>query len=172
MPGHSLEDLKATAESLPDRVREAYVELITSWAMDWIGQLLDACESPIEQLLCLELSLATLTVPLVVKYDKKRTVYLAVFPQDTKRTPTATYRVDFRVVLTHDECEYVALVECDGHEFHERTKEQAGRDKARDRDLQAHGYAVLRFTGSEIWADPRACADEVVNLLLKRAGLK
>ena len=53
------------------------------------------------------------------------------------------------------DCEPFCLiaVECDGHEFHEKTKQQAARDKARDRD---------RFTGSEIWKDPGACADEVL----------
>jgi very-short-patch-repair endonuclease len=54
-------------------------------------------------------------------------------------------------------------VECDGHDFHERTKEQARRDRKRDRDLQALGYTVLRFTGSEIARDPRAVAKEIVH---------
>ena len=48
-------------------------------------------------------------------------------------------------------------VECDGHDFHEKTKEQAARDKKRDRDLQALGYRVLRFSGSEIYRDVNAC---------------
>lgn len=56
------------------------------------------------------------------------------------------------------------VVECDGHDFHERTKEQAASDKKRDRDIQAAGYQVLRFTGSEIFARPYECAIEVINL--------
>lgn len=31
------------------------------------------------------------------------------------------------------------VVECDGHEFHERTKAQAARDRERDRGLQGIG---------------------------------
>lgn len=54
------------------------------------------------------------------------------------------------------------VVECDGHEFHERTKEQAAKDRARDRKLQRYGWDVLRFTGSEIWADPSKCATEIL----------
>ena len=46
------------------------------------------------------------------------------------------------------------VVECDGHGFHEKTKEQARRDKARDRDLHAMGCPVIRFTGSELVANP------------------
>jgi len=54
------------------------------------------------------------------------------------------------------------IVECDGHDFHERTKEQAARDRARDRLAQYEGLPVLRFTGSEIWNDPMAVAEEVL----------
>ena len=53
------------------------------------------------------------------------------------------------------------VIECDGHEFHERTKEQAARDRRRDRWFQTHGITVLRFTGSEIWTDPLGCIDQV-----------
>jgi len=55
------------------------------------------------------------------------------------------------------------VVECDGHDYHERTKEQAKKDRSRDRDLQSNGYTVFRFTGSEIWKDPNACAEQVAD---------
>lgn len=53
------------------------------------------------------------------------------------------------------------IVECDGHHFHERTKEQAARDRSRDRAAELHGYSLLRFTGSEIHANPLGCALQV-----------
>lgn len=53
---------------------------------------------------------------------------------------------------------------CDGHEFHERTKEQAKRDRSIDRSLQALGIPVLRFTGREIHADVDRCIREIVDL--------
>lgn len=56
---------------------------------------------------------------------------------------------------------HYAVVECDGHDFHERTKEQARRDRSRDRRLQEHGFRVFRFTGSELYRDPYGCAQEV-----------
>jgi len=56
------------------------------------------------------------------------------------------------------------IVECDGHDFHERTKEQAARDRSRDRALQAGGFHVLRFTGSEIHREPLKCALEAIRL--------
>ena len=71
------------------------------------------------------------------------------------------YRVDFVVSLKP--LRQKIVVECDGHDFHERTKEQAARDRSRDRSLTEDGYRVVRFTGSEIWRDPWGCAQEVSN---------
>ena len=73
------------------------------------------------------------------------------------------YRVDFCLIFygEFDDYQFNLVVECDGHEWHERTKKQAQRDKARDRDLQAGGFIVLRFTGSEIWKNAMGCAAEV-----------
>lgn len=62
------------------------------------------------------------------------------------------------------------VVECDGHDFHERTKEQAKHDRSRDRDLVQRGYDVFRFTGSELWRDPLGCADQVHQWALKGFG--
>lgn len=77
------------------------------------------------------------------------------------------YRVDF-LFASNPFANFHPLliaVECDGHEFHEKTKEQARRDKARDRELLTIGVTVVRFTGSEIWADAGKCAEQVLDLL-------
>ncbi len=62
-----------------------------------------------------------------------------------------------------------AVIECDGHDFHERTKEQASHDKARDRRFQALGLMVLRYTGSDIHADPEQCAHDALSTIAKAA---
>ena len=81
------------------------------------------------------------------------------------------YRMDFALVaaaLSHEakDPETIPLlkiaIECDGHDFHERTKEQAAHDRARDRFLQGEGLTVLRFTGSEIWRSAEACRNEII----------
>ena len=54
------------------------------------------------------------------------------------------------------------IIECDGHDYHERTKDQAARDRSRDRTAQYEGIPVLRFTGSELWRNPIGCADEAL----------
>lgn len=77
------------------------------------------------------------------------------------------YRADFLLVAKYEYSEKRSLIviECDGHDFHERTKEQAARDRQRDRDMTAAGYKVFRFTGSEIWRDAGGCAAEVASFL-------
>lgn len=53
------------------------------------------------------------------------------------------------------------MVECDGHQFHEKTKEQVRADNERDRILQSAGFPVHRFSGSEIWLRPLQCAEGI-----------
>ena len=64
------------------------------------------------------------------------------------------------------------VVECDGHAYHERTKEQAMKDRARDRFLQQKGYVVFRFTGAEIWRSPLQCAEQVADWIDHKASQK
>jgi very-short-patch-repair endonuclease len=72
------------------------------------------------------------------------------------------YRLDFAIRVRNAYGAYhFFAVECDGHDFHEKTKRQAAHDRRRDRFLQSSGYRVYRFTGSEIYADPKKCADEI-----------
>jgi very-short-patch-repair endonuclease len=71
------------------------------------------------------------------------------------------YRADIAIWDSTGNSPRVMIVECDGHDYHERTKEQARKDKARDRYFQSLGHKVLRFTGSEIWECPETCAEEV-----------
>lgn len=106
--------------------------------------------------------------------DYKRV--LLIRPQHRIERYTADFMLDFtwggqRSVVR-------AVVECDGHDYHERTKEQAAHDRQRDRELQNAGYLVLRYTGSEIWKAPVACAasaidavDSAHNKLLKSVRL-
>lgn len=51
------------------------------------------------------------------------------------------------------------VIYADGHDYHEKTKSQARRDRSIDRRLQYLGYVVYRFTGSEIYNDVKDCCD-------------
>jgi len=77
---------------------------------------------------------------------------------EVKTSRGATYRADFLIAPSPNGW-YAALldtgfqgvvVELDGHEFHERTKEQVAQRNQRDRALQADGFPVLHCSGSEL----------------------
>jgi very-short-patch-repair endonuclease len=85
-----------------------------------------------------------------------------IFPQ----ARIGKYSVDLLVCRGGVPQPNVLAIECDGHDFHEKTKEQARHDKQRDRHILAAGISTVRFTGSEIWRDPDSCAREAVALLL------
>lgn len=85
-----------------------------------------------------------------------------VWPQ----MPVRSYRADFGLIFLAHTGKYRLVVECDGHDFHEKTKEQAAHDKARDRAFLEEGWPVMRFTGSEIHKDPMRCADQAADYLM------
>lgn len=123
------------------------------------------CKSPIEIIMALALDIAsikmlgTLVNALYLETqveincgDKK---YYADFCFDTDT-------LDIDVIKP-----YKLVVECDGHEFHEKTKEQVARDNERDMNLKMNGYDVIHFSGSQIFNDPLKCAFEVIRLIVK-----
>lgn len=75
------------------------------------------------------------------------------------------FRLDFMISYRFFGKLLQIAVECDGHDFHERTKAQAKRDRSRDRALQSLGLTVYRFTGSEISTAPAICAAEVLDAI-------
>lgn len=83
----------------------------------------------------------------------------------TPQAKVGNYRVDFLLWFKLKRNIAGIAVECDGHQYHEKTKEQAARDKRRDREILRAGYPVMRFTGSEIYKDAISCAEQVRDAL-------
>lgn len=113
-----------------------------------VGVVLSDCESPIEMLFILGLFAADIAGDFSIE------------PQTTPLRTKKRYRVDFALYYPRLPVLLEPLVpmpvaklavELDGHDFHEKTKEQARRDKQKDRDLVAQGWIVVRYTGSEIY---------------------
>ena len=88
----------------------------------------------------------------------------------TMQVRFGSYRIDLLVDLWHGGRAARMAVECDGHEFHERTKEQAAHDRKRDRFFLERGLDLMRFTGFEIHRDADALAAQVVNHLKRKLG--
>jgi hypothetical protein len=93
-------------------------------------------------------------------------------PQFEVVVEARSYRLDFAVVhRDHERTAGLAktgysmpkiCIELDGHEFHERTKEQVSARNERDRALQASGWRVFHYSGAEVNAKPMQCAVEVL----------
>lgn len=58
----------------------------------------------------------------------------------------------------------IVVIELDGHDFHERTRQQATRDKKRDRSISLRGWQVARFTGSEVHRTPCCVASHLTEV--------
>ncbi len=67
--------------------------------------------------------------------------------------------------FTIDSEDFNFVIEIDGHEWHEKTKEQAMRDKQKDRAYIKNGYIPIHFTGSEIFHNPEECVKEVLEII-------
>ena len=59
------------------------------------------------------------------------------------------------------------IIECDGYEFHQKTKEQVKHDNEREFDLKMAGYEIIRFSGSQIYNNPFKCAEDTYNFIMK-----
>ena len=148
-----------------------FIEAHVADLKDNFDGIVSALESPIEEALCeAMLSESLLQLNAVILHGNGDSIYLGGDEPDILRIfiqhGIGKYRVDFflhHIVLSSG-LHKKLIVECDGHDFHEKTKEQARKDKSRDRDLQVVA-PVFRFTGSEIWKDAHDCAYQVINYL-------
>lgn len=86
-----------------------------------------------------------------------------------------TYYLDFAFIADDSpfnikDTDFRLAIECDGHEFHEKTKEQVARDNEREYALKMLGFDVLHFSGSQIYNEPFRCAAQTIKYIHKRIG--
>ncbi len=128
----------------------------------------DKCESPIEKMLL---------AALIIKSASFKSYYFDIWCQYSELNIKENYRCDFRIIaddmsgLNSKSQSKTAeiLVECDGHEFHEKTKAQVEYRNNRDLALKKAGYDILHFSGSQIYKNPLKCADEILDYLVTKA---
>lgn len=122
-------------------------------------------ESPIETILDFAFDLLTFS-----DRDKK-TEWLFLNSQYEVEAEGKKYRID--LMFDSEECEnphvkyspYKLAIECDGHDFHEKTKEQVRKRNQRDMNLKKSGIDVTHFSGSQIYNDPFGCAKELIDYI-------
>lgn len=141
---------RATADLRP--LAEITVSALDSLSLAW--SIAPNCESPIETELAAQLCKILRTIE-----------RLSIQPQFS----IDRYRYDFAIV---DEFSGLplALVECDGREFHE-TDERQANDKAKNELADKQNLLLFRFTGAEIYRDAPGCASAVFKKLQSRGFL-
>ena len=73
------------------------------------------------------------------------------------------YEVDFRIVGTP------IVLECDGWEFHAKTRAQQASDAARDAHLAELGFVPVRFTYGQIVREPAKLAGRIRGIVRRWA---
>lgn len=142
--------------------KDELIQTLLNWQAQRYERECVGCDSPIEELLAIALYDSFINFPF---YDTGRLIHVEVFDRQGEiQSRDRKYRVDFEVVVTFgkpfkNSVAKKYVIECDGHDFHEKTKEQVISDNERTRALQRLGYTVVRFSGSEIFNDPLRCAD-------------
>lgn len=149
-------------------VREVSLHLtaLSSDAEMVLEESLIDCESPIEQLL--SMALENLNLTNIYKFNPFIDI-IDIGKQKDIDCGDKKYRVDFLIPVKYvnQENKYF-VIECDGHEFHQKTKEQVEKDNIRMRKLQEYGYELIRFSGTEIWHRPYKCAEEILKIILSK----
>ena len=144
----------------------------------YTDDLLVDCESPIEQALALQM--AFYSVVFFEYFTSGKIDVLEIENQVQLEVYGHKYRVDFLIPVIYKikkETVYKTfVVECDGHDYHEKSKEQVACNNHRERDLKAAGYEVVRFSGSEIYKNATQCVKDLMRIIfneyLRLEGMK
>lgn len=134
------------------------------------------CESPMEQLLAIEME--RLGIREMANFNPF--VMIDEFSnQGEINIEGKTYYADFLIKVSYFkkvgskfDFRKNIVIEVDGHEFHQKTKEQVEHDNERERALQKAGYEVIRFSGTEIYHKSYKCANEVLSFILSKCEYK
>jgi very-short-patch-repair endonuclease len=176
--------------------RDAALEVMTRMGRRLMAHdlevLLESCHSPIERLLIEPLLVVghsqfdTVSYRVSGREDGRHPLvhgrHLSIEPQASLKSTRPDFLLRYqgqrfvRRITPQGEVrerfvleEARMVIECDGYEFHERTRAQVERDRRRDRDLQADGYLVFRFPWSELMDNPYRCVVSALTTLVERA---
>lgn len=163
-------------EKLPPRAKEIYFYAMEKlvYQNNIIAHLItnppfggsEDCQSPIEKILYVACNIV-----FCIRNSELKDGELGIFilPQVDIETDSKKYRADFSFVLEKEEgISPEVIIECDGHEFHQKTKTQVEHDNQREYDIKKMGFDILRFSGSQIYNNPFKCANDIFDYLITK----
>ena len=145
-------------------VDECITANVSNFELRLLYSLID-CESPIEQSLSMGFE-----IYIYNPYIKD----LTVIKQKDIIANGKKYRADFLIVVNYKRKNGVEpklfVIECDGYEWHQKSKQQVEKDNIRTRDLQKSGYEVIKFSGTEIYHRCDDCVKEIISIIIEKGG--
>ena len=130
--------------------RKEILERLMNLSLDY-----SKCQSPIEVIF-------NVAFDLIMSFMDKRYELQPQYEVITDKGKR--YVLDFAFIQD----DFKLAVECDGHEFHEKTKDQVEYGNQRDLDLKFNGFEVLHFSGTQIYENPMKCACDTKNYIAKK----
>lgn len=157
--------------SLPDRAKEVMFSVMkrlsfngAEYLKDYFGYIMgdySLCKSPIEKILFVAIDFVYLL------RSQELPMFDEITPQYEINDGGKTYFVDFFLLFASKELIKI-VVECDGYEFHQKTKQQVKHDNEREMRIKLLGYDVLRFSGTQIYENPIKCANDIFDYVLTK----
>lgn len=163
--------------ALPDRCKELYFYFLRKYIfennMDAVRMHFfidfpnnDECKSPIEVIMLYALYLYDWTQPKIcgLYFHPQKEIVC----EDHKYYADIYFSTDYQDDAFAND--YHLVIECDGHDYHEKTKEQVRHRNERDMDLKKQNIDIIHFSGSQIYNDPMSLAKEVYELIKLKTG--
>lgn len=154
-----------------NEIANNYAKYLQEYDAKYNGSEFKKVQSPLEGRFLISLLKKNFYDPIIGRTFKLRGYELNISPQYEVDCGKNKYYPDFCLSIdntNYDKTFSKIFVEIDGHNFHEKTKEQVTHDKIRERRLIEHCDGVVRFSGSEVYDDPDECADEALDILNKK----
>lgn len=158
---------------LKPNVQEEFYKVLDSYGTD-VLEFISNAESPVEELFGMWLHRLADEFRYSTLRPRDPEDFFEIDSQSEVDVNGKKYRVDFTLdyvtfLFGQPFDYYTVFVEIDGHEFHEKTKEQVRHDKERERAIAPYANEILRYSGSEIYDDPWGYANEAMQHLVAGA---
>lgn len=155
-------------DRLPMRCKEMFFECLNDYSFPHETLTIccipdKECNSPIEKIFYMSMNIV------IIKYG----IDMYLIPQYEVVTDTKKYITDFTFLYresgsNEDYSETNIIVECDGHNYHKRTKEQISYENNRELEIKNKGYDIIHFSGSQIYNNPYGCAERTIDYILNK----
>jgi len=169
--------------TIPENIKKRIIGLSEEIAVNWYSDIINTLDeqniiSPPEQLfyahweIYQQLNYVVPKIYLILQHQIDKYYvdfyldFIGFYVNEMIIPPSLNDREVFKGI--DQDCPKI-VIEIDSHVWHEKTPEQAEKDKQRERYIISKGYTFVRFTGREVVRNPEKCVEEVFVNYYKKA---